>query len=104
VREDRIDEGPAARPRLASKARLVKDRVSGQPLLLYPEGVLWLNATAAAIVGLCDGHRTLTEIVAELAERYTLSAEVLAAEVGEFLERLRRRGLLRGGVSEGVAP
>ncbi|HEY7311619.1 MAG TPA: pyrroloquinoline quinone biosynthesis protein PqqE [Gemmataceae bacterium] len=94
---DESDEtlSPQVRPCLARKARLRKDRVSGAPLLLYPEGVLWLNATGAAIVGLCDGHRGLTEVVAELGERYAVSPEVLREEVDEFLNRLRRCGLLR---------
>jgi len=82
------------RPRLARKARLVKDRVSGEPLLLYPEGVLQLNATASAIVGLCDGRRTLAEVVAELGSRYALSPKVLRGEVEEFLNRLHQCGLL----------
>jgi pyrroloquinoline quinone biosynthesis protein E len=83
------------RPCLARRARLVKDRVSGEPLLLYPESVLELNATAAVIVGLCDGYHTPAEIVAELGGRYAVAPEVLRAEVDEFLKRLRERGLLR---------
>src|SRR5262245_55789049 len=99
MRGDASDEalGPQVRPCLARKARLGKDRVSGAPLLLYPEGVLWLNATAAVIVGLCDGRRTLAEIVAELGNRYAVSPELLRGEVDEFLDRLYQCGLLRGG-------
>jgi pyrroloquinoline quinone biosynthesis protein D len=106
VRDDEIDKapGPEDRPRLAPKARLVKDRVSGELLLLYPEGVLWLNGTAAAITGLCDGRRTLAEVVAELTGRYTVSPEMLCGEVCEFLDRLRRCGLLRVDSNEGVIP
>jgi pyrroloquinoline quinone biosynthesis protein E len=73
---------------------LVNDRVSGEPLLLYPEGVLGLNATAAAIVGLCEGRLTMEEILAELGGRYAVPPEELRAEVDEFLDRLRWYGLL----------
>ncbi len=73
---------------------MAKDRISGAPLILYPEGVLWLNATAAVIAGLCDGRRTLAEIVAELEGRYAVPPEVLRSEASEFLDRLRRCGLL----------
>jgi pyrroloquinoline quinone biosynthesis protein E len=73
---------------------LVNDRVSGEPLLLYPEGVFGLNPTAAAIVGLCDGRHTMAEIVAELGGRYAVPPELLRAEVDEFLDRLRLYGLL----------
>ncbi|MGH7172570.1 MAG: pyrroloquinoline quinone biosynthesis peptide chaperone PqqD, partial [Gemmataceae bacterium] len=79
---------------------MVKDRVSSEPLLLYPEGALGLNATAAAIVGLCDGRRTLAEVVAELGGRYAVPPEVLRREVDELLNRLRRYGLLRLDGSE----
>jgi pyrroloquinoline quinone biosynthesis protein E len=85
---------PQARPRLARKARLSQDRVSGEPLLLYPEGVARLNVTAAAIVSLCDGRRTLAEIVAELGDRYAVPPETLRGEVEELLHRLHRCGLL----------
>jgi len=85
------------RPCLAKKARLVKDRVNGEPLLLYPEGVLRLNDTAAAIVDLCDGRHTMVEIVTELAGRYAVPPEVLRAQVDEFLKRLRGCGLLHSG-------
>jgi pyrroloquinoline quinone biosynthesis protein E len=97
MRDDESDRtvSPQVRPRLAKKARLWIDRVSGEPLLLYPEGVLWLNATAAVIVALCDGHRTLAEIVTELGGRYAVAPEVLREEVDEFLDRLRQSGLLR---------
>src|SRR5262245_9251415 len=96
MRGDESDEalGSRIRPCLARKVRLGKDRVSGAPLLLYPEGVLWLNATAAIIVALCDGRRTLAEIMAELGDRYTVPLEVLRGEGDEFLDRLRQCGLL----------
>jgi pyrroloquinoline quinone biosynthesis protein E len=85
------------RPRLASKVRLVKDRISGESILLYPESMLALNATAAAIVNLSDGRRTIAEIVAELGKRYAVAPEVLRSDVQEFLSRMRKCGLLRLG-------
>jgi hypothetical protein len=38
-----------ARPKLAAKAELRMDPISGEPILLYPEGMLRLNGTAHAI-------------------------------------------------------
>lgn len=87
---------PQVRPRLTKKARLVQDRVSGEPLLLYPEGVLRLNATAGAIIGLCDGRRTLAEVVAELGSRYAVLPEAIRSEVQELLNRLHGCGLVAG--------
>jgi coenzyme PQQ biosynthesis protein PqqD len=54
------------RPRLAARARLRWDRVDGRYLLLYPERGLALNESAAAILRLCDGSRTIDAIVTEL--------------------------------------
>jgi pyrroloquinoline quinone biosynthesis protein E len=99
MRHDESDRAlnPQLQPRLAPKARLVKDRISGEPLLLYPEGVLALNATAATIIGLFDGRHKMTEIVAELEGRYAVDPVVLWEEVEAFLDRLRGCGLLRSG-------
>ena len=35
---------------------LETDKVSNEPVLLYPEGILQLNETAHAIVERCDGR------------------------------------------------
>jgi pyrroloquinoline quinone biosynthesis protein D len=86
---------PASRPRLARKARLRRDRQTGQHLLLYPERGLLLNATASAIVALCTGEHTLDEIVARAAEGHEGDARrAIALEVEAFLERLAERGLV----------
>jgi pyrroloquinoline quinone biosynthesis protein D len=86
--------GSGVRPRLAAKARLQTDRLSGEPVLLYPEGALLLNSTGAAIVGLCDGRRTFAELVDELAARYNAPPGELSGDVGAYLTRLRDHGLL----------
>ena len=39
-------------------------------MLLYPERGLALNGTAASILKLCDGERTLDGIVVELHQQY----------------------------------
>jgi coenzyme PQQ biosynthesis protein PqqD len=68
--------------------------VSGRPALLYPEGVLLLNATGAAVVELCDGRRTLEEIAAVLAARFAAPPEQIAVDVAEYLQRLGGKGLV----------
>jgi len=54
-------------------------------VLLAPEGVLLLNHTGATILGLCDGERTVVEIVEELRGQYNHVAD---DEVRDFLARL----------------
>jgi pyrroloquinoline quinone biosynthesis protein D len=84
----------AERPKLSSRARLQTDKVTGNPILLYPEGVLVLNPTGRAIVGLCTGEATLQEIVDRLATQYMLSAADVSADVIGYLNRLRSLNLL----------
>jgi coenzyme PQQ biosynthesis protein PqqD len=54
------------RPRLAPHVRLTFDPAREQHVLLSPETVVVLNATAATVLDLCDGERTVAAIVAEL--------------------------------------
>jgi pyrroloquinoline quinone biosynthesis protein D len=82
------------RPKLSARARLQTDKVTGKPILLYPEGVLLLNPTGHAIISLCTGTSTFQEIVTKLAERYKISPENIAPQVTEYLNRLRERNLL----------
>jgi pyrroloquinoline quinone biosynthesis protein D len=84
----------AARPVLASKVRLQTDRVSNEPVLLFPEGVVQLNATSRAIVQYCDGHHTIQEIVEELAKSYHISTVEVQEDVEEFLRALYNNSLL----------
>ncbi|HKH10039.1 MAG TPA: pyrroloquinoline quinone biosynthesis peptide chaperone PqqD [Rubrobacter sp.] len=73
------------RPHLARLVRLQWDPVRERQVLLAPEGVLVLNETGATILGLCDGERTVVEIVEELRGRYN---RVAGDEVRDFLARL----------------
>ena len=58
------------RPRLVTGARLRYDDVREQHVLLVPEGAVRLNPTAAEVLELCDGERSLDEIVVVLTDRY----------------------------------
>jgi pyrroloquinoline quinone biosynthesis protein D len=84
----------AVHPKLAAKARLQTDKVSGEPVLLYPEGVVLLNGPSAAITQLCDGTRSFAQILAELAELYHTTPGELEADVSEYLFNLHQQSLL----------
>lgn len=77
------------RPRMARRARMRFDDTRDSHVLLMPERVVMLSASAAEILGLCDGERTQDEIVQELKERYP-DAD-LADDVREFLEEALER-------------
>lgn len=81
-------------PVLAQKARMQTDKVSGKPMLLYPEGVVMLNETGATIVELCDGQRTFPEIVASLAQQYGTTPEMLRDDVNGYILQLYKHSLI----------
>ena len=82
------------RPRLARQVRTEWDPVRERQVLLQPEGVLVLNQTGAAILSLCDGERTVVEIVEELRGQYN---RVAGGEVRDFLARLVAKRLVELG-------
>ncbi|MDA0159982.1 pyrroloquinoline quinone biosynthesis peptide chaperone PqqD [Solirubrobacter ginsenosidimutans] len=80
------------RPRLVTGARLHYDDVRAEHVLLIPEGVVRLNPTAAEVLGLCDGERSLADIVGALSLRYD-GADV-GDDVRELLDAMTQRGLV----------
>jgi pyrroloquinoline quinone biosynthesis protein D len=79
-------------PRLVTGARLRYDEVREEHLLLVPEGAVRLNPTAAQVLELCDGERSLDEIVEVLSARY--DGADLGADVRELVDGMAERGLL----------
>jgi pyrroloquinoline quinone biosynthesis protein D len=80
------------RPRLVTGARLRYDDVREEHVLLIPEGAVRLNPTAAEVLELCDGERSLDEIVGELSARY--DGADLHDDVVELVDALSQRGLV----------
>ena len=82
----------SSRPKLWKFARVQFDEARQQNVLQYPEGAVLLNDTAAEILALCDGDRTIADIAATLNERY--GADVLS-DVQTYLSQLADRELVR---------
>ena len=80
------------RPRLVTGARLRYDEVREEHVLLVPEGVVRLNRTAAEVLELCDGERSLDDIVGALSARYEGSD--LHRDVEALVDRMTQRGLV----------
>lgn len=81
-----------SRPKLWKFARVQFDEARQRNVLQYPEGAVLLNDTAAEILALCDGTRTVADIAAALEQRY--GADVLA-DVQSYLSQLADRQLVR---------
>jgi pyrroloquinoline quinone biosynthesis protein D len=83
------------RPRLVTGARLRYDEVREEHVLLIPEGVVRLNPTAAQVLELCDGERSLDDIASALSARYQ-GADV-RDDVRELVDAMAQRGLVVDG-------
>ncbi len=73
----------SARPLIGRGFRLQWEPAQNTHVLLYPEGMVKLNASAGEILSRCDGKRTLSEIIADL-ER-TFSQTDLSHDVTHFV-------------------
>ena len=82
----------AARPAIGRGYRLQWEAAQDAHVLLYPEGMVKLNGTAAAILTRCDGARTIEEIVADLERSY--DATGLSNDVAAFVTLAMERGWL----------
>jgi pyrroloquinoline quinone biosynthesis protein D len=83
-----------SRPRLPRGVRLRRDEARGRWTLLAPERIFEIDATAAAVLELCDGQRDLPGIVAELAARYNAPPAVIEKDVVAMLADLKAKRVL----------
>ncbi len=83
-----------ARPKLPRYARLHFDKARDRWVLLVPERVMVPDETAVEILQLCDGERTLAEIIDGLAEKYAAPRDEIAVDVAEMLSDLAGKGFL----------
>lgn len=78
---ERID--PQARPAVAWGFRLQWEEAQQAYVLLYPEGMVKLNASAGEILKRCDGEATIGAITADLERAFGASG--LQADVVNFV-------------------
>ena len=81
-------------PRLASRAKLRKDPGTGGWVLLFPEGLMKLNESAAAILGLCNGQIPLAWILEKLSQNFKTSVVNIEKDVREALDQFQSKGLV----------
>ena len=84
-----------ARPRIGRNFRLQWEDVQKAWVLLYPEGMVKLNASAGEILKRCDGERTVAQIVAELESVFATTG--LLEEVEAFCAIASRQGWIDSG-------
>ncbi|WP_075183103.1 pyrroloquinoline quinone biosynthesis peptide chaperone PqqD [Pantoea sp. 1.19] len=79
---------PDSTPLFRRGYRLQWEAAQDCHVILYPEGMAKLNDSAAAILLLVDGQRTLAAIVNALQQRFPEAGD-LADDVAAFLEQAR---------------
>jgi pyrroloquinoline quinone biosynthesis protein D len=84
---------PSARPSIGPGFRLQWEPVQDAHVLLYPEGMVKLNRSAAAILTRCDGVRTIGEIISDLEQTFGTSG--LTDDVFAFIELAVQRSWLK---------
>jgi len=84
---------PDAHPRISALYRMQFEPTQDSWVLLYPEGMVRLNAPAAEILQRCDGRRSVDEIVTEL--EITFAQTPLRDDVVVFLTQALQRGWLQ---------
>ena len=88
----RLDEESC--PRLARGVRLHTDAKTGDPILLFPEGVLYLSETAQEILSRCDGSKTVAGILSALSADYEVDPDTLRQDVLDCFSDLYQRKLV----------
>jgi pyrroloquinoline quinone biosynthesis protein D len=63
-------------------------------VILFPEGMIRVQGTGLDILELCDGQRTVQEIVGVLSRRYDADPAKIRADVHQFLEALRHKRIV----------
>jgi pyrroloquinoline quinone biosynthesis protein D len=78
------------KPTLSRLFRMQWEEAQGNYVLLYPEGMVKLNQSAAEILKRCDGQHTAPAIVGELEQAFNCSG--LHDDVDDFLRAASERG------------
>ena len=73
--------------------RLQWEESQQKHVILSPEGMVELNVPAAEILKLCDGTRTLDQIVVELEQKFETSG--LHDDILEMVESALENGWIR---------
>jgi pyrroloquinoline quinone biosynthesis protein D len=79
----------SSQPRLAAGCRWGKE--GEDRVVLVPEGMIRLRGTGQSVLELCDGERTLHQIVETLSKRYSTDTAKIREDVATFLEGLQQK-------------
>lgn len=81
-----------SKPKLARLFRMQWEEAQSAYVLLYPEGMVQLNQSAAEILKRCDGQHDIPTIVQDLEQTFETTG--LEDDVKDFLREANKRGWL----------
>ncbi len=79
-------------PRLSRRMRLQYEPAQTRWVLLYPEGMVQLNDSAAEILRRCDGSKPVTAIIDELETLFNVQG--IAPQIHSLIAEGTKRGWL----------
>ena len=89
-----ISVSETSRPMLPRHAKLKFDATRQVWVILAPERVLAPDEIAVEVLQLCDGVRSVADMIDQLAEKYTADRTAIAADVIAMLQDLADKGFL----------
>jgi pyrroloquinoline quinone biosynthesis protein D len=94
LRSRNISVSQASRPVLPRHAKLKFDETRQRWVILAPERVLAPDDIAVEVLQLCDGVRSVADIIDQLAEKYTADRDAIGTDVIAMLQDLADKGFL----------
>jgi pyrroloquinoline quinone biosynthesis protein D len=89
-----ISVSEASRPVLPRHAKLKFDETRQRWVILAPERVLAPDEIAVEVLQLCDGARSVADVIDQLAEKYAAERDAIATDVIAMLQDLADKGFL----------
>ena len=89
-----ISVSETSRPKLPRHARLKFDETRQVWVILAPERVLAPDEIAVEVLQLCDGVRSVADMVDQLAAKYAAERNAIAIDVIAMLQNLADKGFL----------
>ena len=94
TRSRNISVSEASRPVLPRHAKLKFDETRQVWVILAPERVLAPDEIAVEVLQLCDGVRSVAQMIDQLAEKYTAPRDAITTDVIAMLQDLADKGFL----------
>jgi pyrroloquinoline quinone biosynthesis protein D len=82
-------------PRFPRGVRLKHDQARQEWVLLAPERLIKCDAIAAAVLQLCDGQRSLADMINLLVAQYKADQEIITRDVVALLEGLNEKRMVQ---------